>query len=66
MIAGPFSVCRYDLLDGNSDALVYYTLRHGYDSVADARKAIPDLAKEHGLSEDEICVVRAYAEADGE
>ena len=61
MTPGPFSVCRCDIVDEDSDTVAYYTLAYGFDSLAQAQLAIPRLAKENRVSEDELCVVRTYS-----
>lgn len=60
MIPGPYSVCRFELVSDDGDALAYFTLRYGYDSVKQARAALPTLAREAGVPEEELCVVRAF------
>jgi hypothetical protein len=53
-------------VDEDSDTVAYYTLAYGFDSLAQAQLAIPRLAKENRVSEDELCVVRTYSNGERE
>jgi hypothetical protein len=66
VIPGPYCKCHIEPVDDGDDALSYFTVRYGYTSVKEARAAFPTGAREAGVSEDERCVVRAFADGDEE
>ncbi len=61
MHPGPYSVCRFQLTDDDSDGVTYITLRYGYDTLEQAWRAVPALSAEFAIDEEEICVVRAFS-----
>ena len=57
MIPGPYSVCQISF-PPESDAAIYTTIRSGYDSAEEAFKDIPVIAREEGIPEEELVVIR--------
>ncbi len=57
MFAGRYEICKTDMIEG-SDGLIYTTLVYGYCTAEDAYKALPQVAREEGVSADECAVIR--------
>ena len=57
MIPGPYSICRTSF-PPESDAAIFTTIRSGYDSADEAFADIPVIAREEGIPEEELVVIR--------
>ncbi len=56
MIPGSYSVCR--IVEEDSDAAIYTTVKHGFDKREQAFEAIPEIALEQDIPADELVVIR--------
>ena len=57
MTPGPFSICKVDFPE-DSDAAIYATLKHGYDTARQAFDDITVVGKESGVSDNDLAVIR--------
>jgi len=60
MIPGPYSICRGDFAP-DDDAMIYRTLKSGYDSARQAFAALAEVYAESGIPEEELVVIRFVA-----
>lgn len=64
MIPGPYTIVRCHFPDESTDMPDYRTLKYGYDSAEQAWSALPIVAAEEGIAEEECAVVRIIARED--
>ncbi len=57
MIPGEYSVCRI-AFDKDADAAIYTTIQYGFDTPEQAFDAIPGIARDENIPEDELVVIR--------
>ena len=57
MIPGEYSVCRI-AFEEDSDAATYSTIQYGFDTAEQAFGAIPGIARDENIPEDELVVIR--------
>ena len=60
MIPGPYSICKIDSAPGD-DAMIYQTVKFGYDSASQAFEARAEVSAESGIPVDDLVVIRFVA-----
>lgn len=65
MIPGPYSICKIEFAPGD-DAIIYRTLKFGYDSASQAFEARAEVSAESGIPVDDLVVIRFVAPEEAE
>ena len=65
MIPGPYSNCKGDFAP-DDDAMIYRTLKFGYDSARQAFAARAEVSAESGIPVDDLVVIRFVAPGEAE
>ena len=65
MIPGPYSICKGDFTP-DDDAMIYQTLKSGYDSAREAFAALAEISAESGIPVDDLVVIRFVAPDEAE
>jgi len=60
MIPGPYSICKGDSAP-DDDAMIYRTLKSGYDSARQAFEALAEVSAGSGIPVDDLVVIRFVA-----
>lgn len=66
MIPGPYSICRVDFPDADSESAVYTTLIWGYDTAKDAYAHMEQVAKDNGCERSDCIVIRDIGEEESD
>ncbi len=64
MIPGPYAVCELTYPDEGSDAPIFRTIKHGYDTAEHAFSEIPSLAEKEGVPAEDLVVIKLVDKED--